>query len=91
MTDSSKTFILEEAKTPMEAMIIKGLLDQAGIEAKILGDELTDEFAASQALMNLNAVKIEVAADDAERARAIISDARAAGRIMEKQGDAGND
>ena len=72
----------EHASTPFEAKVIAAVLAAADIPAFIDGEQLTDEFAAAQRLMNLRGTTIMVPAAAADRARAAIEAARAAGRAI---------
>lgn len=66
------------AGNPYEARIVAGVLADAGITSWIQGALLADEFAMSQALMNLQQVTIQVHEADLEPARAAIARARRA-------------
>lgn len=69
---------LDEASSPIEARLIAGILQGAGIPAFVAGGLLTDEFAMSQRLMNLQNVRVQVRRDHLTRAREVLAEARAA-------------
>jgi hypothetical protein len=71
---------LERAHTPFEAEVIAGVLRDAGIAVYIEGRQLTDEFALSPQLLNLQGVIVKVRATEVERAREALAAAREAGR-----------
>lgn len=60
------------ARTPSEAKIFVAMLQAQGIPARVDGDSLADEFAASQRLMNLSGTKVMVPTSSLERAREIL-------------------
>ena len=76
---------LEPAKTPFEAQVIAGVLREAGLAVYVAGSLLTDEFALSQALMNLQGVAIRVRREDLDRANEVLEQARAAGRQFDEE------
>ncbi|MHC5063369.1 MAG: putative signal transducing protein [Planctomycetota bacterium] len=78
-----------QARNPWEAQIILAIMEDAGIPAFIPGGLLTDEFAMSQQLMNLTAVKIRVPADRLEDAQAALAAAREAGEMLNEDSDTG--
>lgn len=75
---------LKQAKTPFEAEVIAGVLQDAGIKAYVEGRQLTDEFALSQQLMNLQGVSIKVGRADLDSARDALAAAKRAGRHMDE-------
>jgi hypothetical protein len=66
------------ASSPLEAEVIAGVLRAADIPVYIEGSLLADEFAMSQRLMGLNAVRIQVPRDRVADAAAALAEARAA-------------
>lgn len=65
--------VVRTASTPSQAKVFVTLLQAEGIPAYIEGDSLTDEFAASQRLMNLLGVKVLVPASELARAAEILA------------------
>ena len=76
---------LHNAKTPFEAQVIAGVLRDAQIEVYVASGLLTDEFAVSQRLMNLQGVAIRVRREDLDRANEALEAARAAGRQFDEE------
>jgi hypothetical protein len=64
--------VVRVASTPSQAQIFVAMLQAEGIPARIEGDSLTDEFAASRRLMNLMGTKVMVPTSSLERAREIL-------------------
>ncbi len=64
--------VVRVASTPSQAQIFVAMLQAEGIPARIEGDSLTDEFAASRRLMNLIGTKVMVPTSSLERAREIL-------------------
>lgn len=60
------------AATPGQAQVWVTLLQANGIPARVDGDSLVDEFAASRRLMNLMGVNVMVPADCVEQARELL-------------------
>ncbi len=75
---------LKTAKTPFEAQVIAGVLRDAGIKVYVAGGLLTDEFALSQQLMNLQSVAIRVQRSDVDRANEALEQAKEAGRQFDE-------
>ena len=67
--------VAKVAATPAQAQVLVALLRAEGIPARIEGESLTDEFAASRRLMNLLGVKIMVPAASVVRARELMTPA----------------
>lgn len=84
MTDEPQVVTLEIAHSPFEAQVIVGVLQEANIPAYISGQVLTDEFAMSQALMNLAQVEIQVPRSKLGEARAVLAAARRSGEDMDE-------
>lgn len=82
---------LHVAKTPFEAEVIAGVLRDAGIPVYVAGEELNDEWALSQRLMNLQGVVVTVPRDRVEEARQVLDEAREAGRMMDVDQDDGGE
>lgn len=70
------------AKTPFEAQVIAGVLQEAGIPTYVSGSLLTDEFALSQQLMGLQNATVQVPKDRLQDAETAIAEAKAAGKKM---------
>ena len=81
---------LKVAKSPFEAKVVAGVLLDAGIPAFIEGQSLTDEFAMSQRLMNLQGVTIMVPRDRVDDAHEALAAAKEAGRRL-GEGDENDD
>lgn len=60
------------AATPGQAKVFVALLQAAGIPARVEGDSLADEFAASRRLMNLLGTKVMVPTASLAEARALL-------------------
>ena len=60
-----------EARTGFEAHMVRNLLEQAGISAQVLGEDLV---GAVGELPALGIVRVVVAEDDAAQARDVIAD-----------------
>jgi hypothetical protein len=60
------------ANTPAQAKVFVAMLQAEGIPARVDGESLTDEFAASRRLMNLAGVKVMVPTSSLPRAREIL-------------------
>jgi len=84
MTDEPQVVTLEIAHSPFEAQVIVGVLQEANIPAYISGQVLADEFAISQALMNLAQVEIQVPRSKLGEARAVLAAARRAGEDLDE-------
>ena len=90
MADMEYEF-LREARSGFEAQVLAGILRSAGIPAYVEGGMLVDEFAATQQLMNLQAVRILVPASSLDRARAALDEAAAAGKLLDGDVDVPGD
>lgn len=64
--------VLCTAATPAQAKIYVAVLQAAGIPARIEGESLADEFAASQRLMGLLGSRVFVPTSSLERARELL-------------------
>lgn len=60
------------ANTPAQAKIFVAMLEAEGIPARIDGDTLADEFAASQRLLNLSGTRVLVPTSALQRAQEIL-------------------
>ena len=60
------------AQTPAQAKIFVASLMAAGIPARVEGDSLADEYAASRRLLNLMGTRVMVPTQSLERAREIL-------------------
>ena len=89
MTDSEALDLLAfgSATTPFEAQVIAGVLRDAGVPAYVSGGMLTDEFALSQTLLNLQQVEIQVLRCDLGRAQAALAAAKEAGKQLDSDDD----
>lgn len=85
---ATKLVVVETAKSPFEAQVIAAVLRGAGVPVYIGGSMLTDEFAASQRLMGLGGVRVQVPSDQLENARQALVEARDAGVDIDKAFDA---
>lgn len=60
------------ASTPAQAKVFVSMLQAEGIPARVEGDSLVDEFAASQRLMNLVGTRVMVPTSALQRAQEIL-------------------
>jgi hypothetical protein len=67
--------VARTASTPAEAKVFAAMLQAEGIPARIEGDSLVDEFAASRRLMNLIGTRVMVPTSSLERAKEILQPA----------------
>ena len=73
------------AATPAQANVWVSMLQANGIPARVDGDSLTDEFAASRRLMNLMGVNVMVPAGCVAQAREVLKPAEIAPEELERQ------
>ena len=85
---ATKLVVVETAKSPFEAQVIAAVLRGAGVPVYIGGSMLTDEFAASQRLMGLGGVRVQVPGDQLENARRALVEAREVGVDLDEAFDA---
>ena len=78
---------LVRANSPGEAQVIVAVLRSAGIPAFVGGQLLQDEFAASQRLLGLQGVDIQVPEEARVRAMAVLAEARRDGRHLDRFDD----
>jgi len=78
---------LENAPTPQIALMLREFLREEGIPAYVAGTQLWDEWAISQILLKRLAVKIQVPRRHHARARAILDELRASGKLLEEGSD----
>ena len=71
------------ARSPFQARVLAGILDGAGIPCYVAGQMLTDEFAMSQTLMNLQRVDVQVPGSRVDDALEALAAARAAGAQLD--------
>lgn len=64
--------VVRVANTPAQAKIFAAMLQAEGIPARVEGDSLTDEFAASRRLLNLVGTRVLVPTKSLERAQEIL-------------------
>lgn len=83
MTDTNAPVLLTTARTNFEAKVIVSVLAGEGIPAFHATGNLMDEFAVTQAMMNLQGVEVLVAAASLERAKAVLAAAREAGKFID--------
>lgn len=76
---------LYQASSLMEAEMIKGLLEGAGINAQIPGEEASDPFVTARETQGDVTVEVPQASLDA--ARKVLEQARAEGKILEQWQD----
>ncbi len=76
--------VVETAKNPLEAQVIAAILRDAGVAVYVGGAMLADEFAASQRLMGIGGVSVQVMSDRLEEARQALVESRAAGAAMDE-------
>lgn len=60
------------AKSPFDAQVVTGVLQNVGIPVYVGSQMLNDEFAASRRLVGLTAVDVQVRKKDVELARAAL-------------------
>ncbi len=77
------------ARSPWDARIIAAIMADAGIPAFVANSLLTDEFALSQQLMNLQGVCVRVPSDRLADARKALASARQAGEMLDENSDTG--
>ena len=82
MTDHPEPALLTQARNVFEADVIVGILDEAGIPSYRSGGQLTDGFAMSQQLMNLQGVRVYVPENRLEDAQKTLREANEQGRIL---------
>jgi hypothetical protein len=82
--DATRLVAFHRARSAWEAQIIAAVLADAGIPAFVAGGLLTDEFAMSQRLMNLQNVEIQVPYDRVDDARDALAAARDAGKMLDE-------
>ena len=70
------------AKTPFEARVVAGVLDDAGVPHFVEGGVLADEFATTQRMMNLQSVAVRVPETHLDAAREALEEARKAGELL---------
>jgi len=85
MTQDEDLIVLRTPATAFEARVVVGVLGSAGIPSYGATGLLADEFAMSQALMNVG-TEIRVRAADRDRAEAALAAAKAAGELLEQDG-----
>lgn len=87
--DPAELVDFHQARSPWDARIIAAIMADAGIPAFVAGGLLTDEFAMSQQLMNLQGVQVRVPRDRLEEAQAALAAAREAGKQLSEDSDTG--
>ena len=74
--DAPDIVVVHRAQSRSEAQIVVSVLRSSGIPAYVDGQFLNDEFAYSQAVMNLGSVDVQVPRQAADEARRILAEAR---------------
>lgn len=87
MSDANAPVALEQAPNEFVAELLVGILKEAGVAAFTVGENLQDEFAASQRVIGGIGCTVYVPRSQLERAREVLAEARAAGRLEETDGD----
>jgi hypothetical protein len=88
MSDAHPTLVVfHTARTPFEASVIAGVLQDAGIPCFVAGTALNDEWAASQRLMNTLGVDIQVRESDREAALRALAAAKESGKLLEGEAE----
>jgi len=75
------------ARSPWDARIVAAIMEDAGIPAFVGDSLLTDEFAMSQQLMNLQDVCVRVPSDRVFEARTALAAAHKAGEMLNEDSD----
>ncbi len=91
--DAEETYALVDfhtARSPWEARIIVAIMADAYIPAFVTGGLLTDEFALSQQLSNLEGVCVRVPGNRLADAQAALAAARKAGEMLTEDSDTGD-
>ncbi len=92
MTEPSADLVpFHTARTPFEARVIVAVLEDAGIPAYVAGGALTDEFALSQQLLNVQGVCVQVRRPDLAAATAALAAAKRTGAALDEDGGDGGD
>ena len=82
--DSDELVAFVTARSPAEALIVRGVLRDAGIPAWVEGSMLQDEFSVSQSLMHLQRCRIQIRHVDVGRAEAAMSASRDAAALLDQ-------
>jgi hypothetical protein len=67
--DKSKVVTVKTFNSETEALIVKGLLDSAGIESSLLHEDLQSVLP----LQSVSQIELAVAAEDVQRAREVLA------------------
>ena len=86
MTEHPDVVDLLVAKTPFDAQVVAGVLHEAGIQAFVGGQMLSDPVAVSESLTNTREVRIKVPADKLEAARDALKAADNASHLLDDPG-----
>jgi hypothetical protein len=84
MSQEPDIVVLMTAKNTFEAQVVAGILREAGIPVYVAGQSLQDEFAMSQALLNLSRVRIQVPKERLEEARRAVAEADSAAHLLDR-------
>ena len=74
--------VFHTAANPVEGRIVAGILQEAGIPTYVQGELLSDEFAVSRRLMNLQGVTLHVPSDRLAEAQRVLAEAKEAGKLL---------
>lgn len=85
MTQDEDLIVLRTPATAFEARVVVGVLGSAGVPTYGATGLLADEFAMSQALMNVG-TEIRVRAADRDRAEAALAAAKDASKLLDQDG-----
>jgi hypothetical protein len=77
--------VAKVAATPAQAKVFVALLQAEGIPARVEGDSLVDEFAASRRLMNLIGTRVMVPTASLDRAQEILQPVEVDAAELERQ------
>lgn len=85
MTQDEELIVLCSPATAFEARVVVGVLGSAGIPTYGATGLLADEFAMSQALMNVG-TEIRIRAVDRDQAEEALAAAKDAGELLDQDG-----
>jgi hypothetical protein len=87
MTEPNEPVLLTTARTNFEAKVIVSVLAGAGIQTFNTTGNLMDEFAVTQAFMNLQGVDVLVAPGSVDEGNRVLDAAREVGKFIEGDED----
>jgi hypothetical protein len=82
METDADMVIVTSASSPAIAQAVAGLLETEGIPAYVEGVTLQDPVALSHELMRTSGVNVKVPRSALEKAKRVLAEARAAGRLL---------